>query len=259
MAIEYEGRRISIGAFPISIDVELFVSTASSPEVQARARAIRSDLGDPELVLLGVDRLDYTKGIEHRVRAVSELFADGTLSLERHVVVQVAVPSREEDRHYLRERRHLEQVVSEANGEHAHVGRPAIHYLHQSLDLEELIAMYVAADVMLVTPLRDGMNLVAKEYVACRTDFTGALVLSEFAGASAELKGAFMVNPHDLEGMKDAIRHAVTASREASRTRMKRMRRAVLGNDVHAWARSFLDALLHQSSSSQAADSTPSA
>jgi trehalose 6-phosphate synthase len=257
-AIEYQGRRISIGAFPISIDVELFASAASSPEVRARARKIRSDLGDPELILLGVDRLDYTKGIEHRVRAVSELFADGTLSLERHVVVQVAVPSREEDRHYLRERRHLEQVVSEANGEYSDVGRPAIHYLHQSLGLEELVAMYVAADVMLVTPLRDGMNLVAKEYVACRTDLSGALVLSEFAGASAELKGAFMVNPHDLDGMKDAIRHAVTASRTASRTRMMKMRRAVLGNDVHAWAKSFLDALLSQSSS-QAATSAPSA
>jgi trehalose 6-phosphate synthase len=259
-AIEYEGRQIAIGAFPISIDVELFANTASLPEVRARARAIRSDLGDPELVLLGVDRLDYTKGIEHRVRAVSELFADGSLSLGRHVVVQVAVPSREEDRHYLRERRHLEQVVSEANGEHAHVGRPAIHYLHQSLGLEELVAMYVAADVMLVTPLRDGMNLVAKEYVACRTDFSGALVLSEFAGASAELKGAFMVNPHDLEGMKEAILHAVTVSRTAGQARMKRMRHTVLGNDVHAWAKSFLDALQSQPTTSHATKSAaPSA
>jgi trehalose 6-phosphate synthase len=257
-AIEYQGRRVSIGAFPISIDVELFASTASMPEVRARARAIRSDLGDPDLVLLGVDRLDYTKGIEHRVRAVSELFADGTLSLERHVVVQVAVPSREEDRHYLRERRHLEQVVSEVNGEHANVGRPAIHYLHQSLGLEELVAMYVAADVMLVTPLCDGMNLVAKEYVACRSDFSGTLVLSEFAGASAELKGAFMVNPHDLDGMKDAIRHAVAASQKVGRARMKRMRQTVLGNDVHMWANSFLEALMARSPSSKAADSTPS-
>jgi trehalose 6-phosphate synthase len=242
-SIEYEGRTITVGAFPISIDTPHFVERASDPAVRARSRQLRSHLGDPEIVLLGVDRLDYTKGIDHRIRAVAELFDDGTLHPSKHVMVQVAVPSREEDPHYVDERRHLEQVVSEVNGEHALVGRPAVHYLHQSMVMDELVAMYLAADVMLVTPFRDGMNLVAKEYVACRTDLSGALVLSEFAGAAAELKGAYSVNPHDLEGMKEAIRRAMAVAPREGRARMLRMRRTVLRNDVHAWATSFLGAL----------------
>lgn len=242
-SIEYDGRTINVGAFPISIDSPRFVERASDPTVRARSRQIRSDLGDPEVVLLGVDRLDYTKGIDNRIRAVAELFDDGTLHPPKHVMVQVAVPSREEDLHYVDERRHLEQVVSEVNGEHALVGQPAVHYLHQSMPMDELVAMYLAADVMLVTPFRDGMNLVAKEYVACRTDLSGALVLSEFAGAAAELKGAFSVNPHDLEGMKEAIRRAMTVTPREGRARMLRMRRTVLRHDVHAWASSFLGAL----------------
>jgi trehalose 6-phosphate synthase len=242
-SIEYDDRTVTVGAFPISIDSAHFVERASAPEVIARARQLRADLGDPEVVLLGVDRLDYTKGIDHRIRAVAELFEDGTLHTSKHVMVQVAVPSREEDAHYASERRHLEQIVSEVNGDHALVGQPAIHYLHQSMPMDELVAMYLAADVMVVTPFRDGMNLVAKEYVACRTDLSGALVLSEFAGAAAELKGAYSVNPHDLEGMKEAIRRAISVSPREGRARMLRMRRTVLRHDVHAWASSFLGAL----------------
>ena len=131
-------------------------------------------------------------------------------------MVQVAVPSRETDAHYERERQLLEQAVSEMNGEYGQVGSPVIHYLHQNLPFAELVALYLTADVMLVTPFRDGMKLVAKEYVMCRTDLTGRLVLSEFAGAAAELRGAFMVNPHDLEGVKEAIRLAVNAGPKRS-------------------------------------------
>jgi trehalose 6-phosphate synthase len=251
-SIEYDGRSINVGAFAISIDSAHFVERAEDPAVKARSRQLRADLGDPELVLLGVDRLDYTKGIDHRVRAVAELFADGTLHPSRHVMVQVAVPSREEDSHYASERRHLEQIVSEVNGDFALVGQPAIHYLHQSLQMDELVAMYLAADVMLVTPFRDGMNLVAKEYVACRTDFSGALVLSEFAGAASELKGAFSVNPHDLEGMKEAVRRAMAVPQREGRARMLRMHRTVLRHDVHAWASSFLGALSRSSVRPQA-------
>ena len=230
-------------AFPISIDWTRLNATAALPSVRKRALELRHELGDPELVLLGVDRLDYTKGIDQRVRAVAELFGDGTLTTSRHVMVQVAVPSREDDRHYVNERRHLEQTVGEVNGDHGVLGSPVIHYLHQSVEFEELVAMYLAADVMLVTPLRDGMNLVAKEYVACRLDLSGALVLSEFAGAATELRGAFLVNPHDLEGMKEAIRAAITVPPRQGRSRMGRMRRVVGRHDVQAWADSFLGAL----------------
>lgn len=251
-ALDHDGRRVRVGAFPISVDTTALINRASDPAVQGRARQIREDLGSPELVMLGVDRLDYTKGIDRRLVAVGELFADGSLgelfadgslSGSRAVLVQIGVPSREDDPHYRREREHLEQLVGKINGAYSTVGRPAIHYLYQSVDVDELIALYLAADVMLVTPLRDGMNLVAKEYVACRVNATGALVLSEFAGAAHELRDAILVNPHDLDGLKQAIRHAIDLDPNEGTARMRRMRRVVRRHDVQAWAKSFLAAL----------------
>ncbi|MDT7772174.1 MAG: trehalose 6-phosphate synthase, partial [Pseudonocardiales bacterium] len=137
----------------------------------------------------------------------------------------------------------IELTVGRMNGEFARVGHPAVHYLHQSLPRDELAAFFVAADVMLVTPLRDGMNLVAKEYVACKFDLSGALVLSEFAGAAIELKDAYLVNPHDLDGVKNTLYEALTMLPEDGRRRMRAMRRQVLIHDVDRWARSFLHAL----------------
>jgi trehalose 6-phosphate synthase len=144
---------------------------------------------------------------------------------------------------YRRLRDDVEVTVGRINGEHGEVGVAPVHYLHQSYPREEMAALYLAADVMLVTPLRDGMNLVAKEYVACRYDETGALVLSEFTGAADELSGAFIVNPHDIEGLKDAIVRAATVSPAEARRRMRSMRRRVLEHDVAYWAKSYLDAL----------------
>ena len=241
--LEYEGRTVRVGAFPISVDCEQIVALSGSSAIRARAKELRNDLGNPELLLLGVDRLDYTKGIQQRIKAVSELFEDGSLIAGNHVMVQVAVPSRETDAHYERERHNLEQVVSQVNGEYGLVGHPVIHYLHQNLPFDELVALYLAADIMIVTPFRDGMNLVAKEYVMCRADLTGRLVLSEFAGAAAEMGGAFMVNPHDLEAIKEAIRLAIDVAPKEERDRMSRMRRRTYRRDVYAWAESFLAAL----------------
>jgi trehalose 6-phosphate synthase len=241
--LNYDGRVIRVGAFPITVNTAQITSMASDPKIRERAQEIRRDLGNPEVVLLGVDRLDYTKGIQQRLTAVTEMYADGQLSGGTHVMVQVAVPSRESDAHYDLERHNLEQAVSAMNGDHSLVGSPVIHYLHQNLPFEELMALYLAADVMLVTPFRDGMNLVAKEYVASRVDLTGRLVLSEFAGAAAELRGAFMVNPHDLDGIKEAIGLALKAGPKEAKARMLRMRRKVLRHDVSDWAQSFLSAL----------------
>jgi trehalose 6-phosphate synthase len=241
--LNYEGREIKVGAFPISVDCAQIIEMAGDPAIRARAAQIRGELGDPELVLLGVDRLDYTKGIGQRIKAVSELHAEGFLLPGRDVMVQIAVPSRETDPHYDEERRSIEQAVSEGNGDQGLVGRPVIHYIHQNLPFDELVALYLAADIMLVTPFRDGMNLVAKEYVMSRTDMSGRLVLSEFAGAALELRGAFVVNPHDLEGVKEAIRSARAVSRRDARGRMARMRRRVLGRTVYDWANSFLATL----------------
>jgi alpha,alpha-trehalose-phosphate synthase [UDP-forming] len=241
--LRYDDRLVRVGAFPISIDTADIVARASDPAVIARAEQIRSELGDPEFVMLGVDRLDYTKGIQQRVRAVGELFAEGVLSAPRQVMIQIAVPSRGEDAHYEREREEVERLVGEVNGAHSQVGHAAISYLHQSVDADELIALYLAADVMLVTPLRDGMNLVAKEYVASRLAPTGALVLSEFAGAARELSAAFLVNPHDLDSIKEAIRKVIDLDPIEARSRMRRLRQVVGRNDVHMWARDFLAAL----------------
>jgi len=236
-------RQVRAAAFPISIDAAGLGELAARADVQARAREIRQSLGDPDVVFLGVDRLDYTKGILHRLKAYEELMDSGELSPPGAVLVQVATPSRERVEQYKLLRDEIEGAVGRINGDHAELGHPSVHYLHQSYPREEMAALYVAADVMLVTALRDGMNLVAKEYVACRNEETGALVLSEFTGAADELGAAFLINPHDIDGLKDAIlRAARITPREAAR-RMRTMRKRVREHDVHAWAKSFLDTL----------------
>jgi trehalose 6-phosphate synthase len=236
------GRLVRAAAFPISIDSAAFGEIAKREDVQARSREIREALGNPEIVLLGVDRLDYTKGIRHRLKAYGELLNEGRLGSES-VFVLVASPSRERVEHYRVLRDEVEVAVGRINGEHGELGNPPVHYLHQSYPREEMAALFLAADVMLVTSLRDGMNLVAKEYVACRHDETGALVLSEFTGAADELGSAFIVNPHDIEGMKDAIVRAATVPPREARRRMRSMRRRVREHDVAHWAAAFLDAL----------------
>jgi trehalose 6-phosphate synthase len=235
-------REIQAAAFPISIDAAGLTEIARREDVGKRAREIRQALGEPSIVLLGVDRLDYTKGILHRLNAYGELLDEGRLG-PRVVLVQVASPSRERVEAYRALRDEVELTVSRINGEHALVGSPLVDYLHQSYPREEMAALYLAADVMLVTPLRDGMNLVAKEYVACRCDGGGALVLSEFTGAADELTSAFLVNPHDIDGLKDAIVRAVTISPAEARRRMRSMGRQVREHDVAYWAASFLDTL----------------
>jgi trehalose 6-phosphate synthase len=241
--IDVDGRTVQVKAFPISIDASSLDELATTDRVSKRAREIRAELGDPEHVLLGVDRLDYTKGIDVRLRAFREMLEDGRVDVPQTVMVQVATPSRERVEHYRVLREHIEREIGGINGDYGKVGLPAVHYLHQSYSREELAALYCAADVMVVTPFRDGMNLVAKEYVACRRDETGALVLSEFTGAAAELKQAFLVNPHDIEGIKEALHSAMTKAPEELRRRMRAMRSQVFSHDVDHWARGFLYAL----------------
>lgn len=241
--VELATRTVRVGAFPISIDSSALDHAARDPKVRRRAREIRAELGNPRKILLGVDRLDYTKGIDVRLRAFSELLAEGRAKRDDTVLVQLATPSRERVESYQILRSDVERQVGHINGEYGEVGHPVVHYLHRPVPRDELIAFFVASDVMLVTPLRDGMNLVAKEYVACRVHLGGSLVLSEFTGAAAELRQAYLVNPHDLEGLKDAIEAALNQTDEEGRRRMRAMRRQVLAHDVDRWARSFLDAL----------------
>jgi len=238
-------RTVKVGAFPISIDSEELDTKARQRGARQRAKELRSELGNPRKILLGVDRLDYTKGIDVRLRAFSELLAEGRIDSEDTVLIQLATPSRERVQSYRVMREDIERQVGHINGEYGRVGHPIVHYIHQALPRDELIAFFVAADVMLVTPLRDGMNLVAKEYVACRSDLGGALVLSEFTGAAAELRQAYLTNPHHIDGVKDAIEAALVQTPEEGRRRMRALRRQVLAHDVDRWARAFLDALAH--------------
>ena len=236
-------RTVTVGAFPISIDSQGVAEQSAVPAVVERAAQIRQELGDPKHLLLGVDRLDYTKGIDVRVDALERLFADGRLDPRDTVFVQLASPSRENVESYAALRDKVERTVAHVNGTYGGVDTPPIRYLLKGVPRDELLAYFRAADATLVTPLRDGMNLVTKEYVACRDDLGGALVLSEFTGAAMELGDSYLMNPYDSVSTDDAIVAAVTDDVDERRRRMRILRDQVMNNDVAQWATSFLNTL----------------
>jgi trehalose 6-phosphate synthase len=247
-------RKVLAKAFPISIDSQSFEELARKPEIQARAREIRAGLGNPKTVMLGVDRLDYTKGIGHRLKAFGELLEEGRVTVEDVTLVQVASPSRERVQAYMQLRDEIELTVGRINGDFGTMSHTAISYHHHGYPREEMVALYLAADIMLVTALRDGMNLVAKEYVASRFDNGGVLILSEFTGASDELKRSLLINPHDIDGLKDAIVRAIEMPRVEKQRRMRAMRNLVLRNNVDRWSAQFLEALRGVGSDNQDAE-----
>ncbi len=236
------GRGVLARHFPISIDFRRYDDLARSDVAAAHMDILRRRLGKRRMIL-GVDRLDYTKGIDVRIEAYTDLLADRHVTPADTVFVQVAVPSREKVEEYQDLREQIERMIGAANGRFGEVGRAAIHYLHRSLPPEELAALYRMADVMAVTPARDGMNLVAKEYIASRCDDRGVLVLSEFAGAAYELTDALLVNPHDVDGVAEAFRRALEMPAREQSQRMTALRAVVRENDVHGWARNFLTEL----------------
>ena len=236
-------RTVRAGAIPISVDFKGLDALARTPQVIARAAEIRSCLGNPQILVLGVDRLDYTKGFRSRLRAYEELLREKAISASHVTLMLVALPSREHIDAYRQLREEVEATIGRINGQFSAVGSAAVYYLHQSYPRAEMAAMFLAADVMLVTPLRDGMNLVAKEYVSCRHDLNGALVLSEFAGAWHELHEAFTCNPHDIEGLKQAIMGAINSPRHERARRMKALRKRVADHDVQRWATCYLESL----------------
>jgi trehalose 6-phosphate synthase len=243
--ITVDGRHVVVRDFPISIDVDRIEALAADPAVIERAREIRAELGGRRTVMLGVDRLDYTKGIDQRLRAVHELFRSGRHTVDDLVLVQVSVPSRESVDEYVEIRNRVEKLVGQINGEFGEVGKVPVHYLRRSLPLEELVAYYLAADIMLVTPFRDGMNLVAKEYCSSRLDDSGVLVLSEFTGAAVELERAVLVNPHDIDGMAAAMERAIAMPRVERSRRMRSLRLRILRRTVFDWAQDFFGAVEH--------------
>lgn len=238
--VTHSNRDTIAKTFPIGIDNDRFAGAASTGDFTAKATQIREQLGNPSTVLLGVDRLDYTKGIDRRLQAFRELLDEERLSADDVVMLQVAEPSRSNVNGYDEIRGQVEQLVGEINGRFGNMTRQAVQYLHRSHNFEELMALYELADVMVVTPFRDGMNLVAKEYVATRVNNTGVLVLSEFAGSANELDQAVLVNPYDTEGLKDALERAVLMDPAEQKGRMANMRRKVKRNSADNWAANFL-------------------
>jgi trehalose 6-phosphate synthase/phosphatase len=237
-----DDREVRFGVFPMGIDAESFSQLSASPGVHEQLAAIRHDVGGRRL-LLGVDRLDYTKGLRQRLVAFERLLEDDPSLRDGVRMIQVAVPSRDSIPSYQEFRRELEEMIGRINGTYGTVTSVPIHYLHQSIPPERLIALYRAADVMLVTPLRDGMNLVAKEYVASRIDDDGVLVLSEFAGAAEELHEAVFVNPYDVADLTAKMRAALTMAPAEQSARMSGMRRWLMTHDVHRWANDFVRVL----------------
>ncbi|MCU0230482.1 MAG: trehalose-6-phosphate synthase [Acidobacteria bacterium] len=228
-----------VSVSPIGIDVEDFERLARDPAVLARSRRIRSAHGGRRL-LLAADRLDYTKGIRKRLYALERLFDLRPDLVGRVDLVTVVVPSRHQVEEYRTLKRDVDREVGRINGERGEDGWLPIHYRYRALDRRELVAHYLAADVALVSPLRDGMNLVASEFVASRVDEDGALVLSEFAGVSDRLPGALLVNPYDVDGVAQTIARALDMGPQERQGRMAQMRRRVRSLTASSWAEDCL-------------------
>jgi trehalose 6-phosphate synthase/phosphatase len=239
--IAFGGRAVIAGHFPIGIDAAAWSRRAASIEVEERTARLRRTIG-PQAILLGVDRLDYTKGLLERLAAFERMLERHPESQGQVTLVQVVVPSREAVSDYASLKAELERQVGRVCGRFGTPGWVPVRHLYRSLDPIELAAMYRLADVALVTPLRDGMNLVAKEYCASQVDGAGVLVLGEEAGAAEQLgpAGAVLVAPRDVPATADAIHGALTMEVGERRRRMEAMRRAVAHDDVFRWADGYL-------------------
>ena len=235
------GHALIAGHFPIGIDAAAWMRRASSLEVEDRMGEMRCAIGR-QAIMLGVDRLDYTKGLLERLAAYERML-ERHPELHRQVsLVQIVVPSRESVSDYAALKQELERQVGRVCGRFATPGWVPVHYLYRSLDAGELAALYRMSDVALVTPLCDGMNLVAKEYCAAQADGFGALVLGEGAGAAEQLgaAGAILVSPQEVDATADAMHRALTMEMGERHRRMEAMRRAVAEADVFGWADGFL-------------------
>ncbi|MBW1669797.1 MAG: trehalose-6-phosphate synthase [Deltaproteobacteria bacterium] len=237
-------KRVRVGAFPVSIDHDAFVRDAESKEVSDMAWYLHEALPNRQIIL-GVDRLDYTKGIPERLEAFKDALSRFPELQGKITLVQVVVPSREEVPEYQMLRAEIYRLVGEINGKFTRSGWVPIHYLYRSLDRAELLAYYRLAEIAIITPLKDGMNLVAKEYCACNLEENGVLILSEFAGAAVQLhRGAIMLNPYDVEGMSNAIHQAFHMDQSERHERMHRLREVVRHRNIFWWVNNFLKAAL---------------
>ncbi len=234
--------QVKVGCFPISVDFDEFATSASSKEVSSRSAKL-SLLHPDQQIILGVDRLDYTKGIPQRLEALRKALLRFPDLRGKIALVQVVVPSREEVHEYQLLKEHIERLVGEINGQFTEPGWIPIHYLYRSLSRQELVSFYLASDIALVTPLRDGMNLVAKEFCVCNYQEDGVLILSEFAGAASQLhRDAILVNPYDVNGIAEAVRRGFYMHSSERQARMQGLRSIIQEYDIHFWLTSFMEA-----------------
>ena len=236
--ISVDGRSVKAAAFPIGIDFDKFHEACLSPLVKKEKRKMIKQVRNKKLVF-SVDRLDYTKGLLNRLRGI-EFFLETNPSWQEKVIFNlVVVPSRDTIDRYKKMKKDIEANVGRINGKYSNIGWRPIIYQYTSLTFNELVALYDLSDVGLITPLRDGMNLVAKEYIACQVENIGVLILSEMAGASSELKEALIINPVDYKEMACAIKKALEMSTAEKEMRIKKMQSSIRNYDVFKWANEF--------------------
>ena len=236
-------RTVQAGAFPIGIDVDDFIAQTESREGRQMLRQMREEYSRRQ-VLVGVDRLDYSKGLPQRIRAFRELLEHYPENLNSATLIQIASPSREDVAAYVDIRNELAHLCGAVNGDFGELDWMPIRYIHRTVTRKRLSGLYRASRVGLVTPLRDGMNLVAKEFVAAQDPADpGVLVLSRFAGAAEQMKEALLVNPYDTERTAQSIQQALRMPLEERQKRHAALLRRIREQDVHWWSRTFLAAL----------------
>lgn len=236
--IKIEDRNINICNFPISIDFDYISTTSASKEVCNKVKELKASY-NTECIGISVDRLDYTKGTIERLLAIETFFETYPEYIKRVVFVQLSVPTRTEIETYQKVKKNVDETVGRINGKFSIDGWRPIFYLYRSLPFSELIAYYKMSDFALVVPLRDGMNLVSKEYIASKVDNDGVLILSEFAGAAEELDGAIIVNPYHKGAVAKAIKDSIEINGLEKAYRMKKMRENVQNNTVYKWVDNF--------------------
>lgn len=243
-AIEVHGRRIGLGAHPVGVDVGRVRQILDAPEAAERMAKLRSELAGTRLIL-SVERLDYTKGTLEKLQAFERLLEQHPELHSKVSLLTVCVPAAKEMTIYDTLQTQIEQAVGRINGRFSSVGWTPVQFFFRPLPFEEVVAWYAMADVMWITPLRDGLNLVAKEYVATQglTDGSGVLVLSEFAGAAAELHGALLTNPHDITDLTARLYQGIAMNTKEARSRMRELFDIVTYNDTQRWGEEFLDAV----------------
>jgi trehalose 6-phosphate synthase/phosphatase len=240
--IQADNRLVNVDSFPMGIDYDKFAKAAVSKKSLSNVKKFKSLLGEQQL-LLTIDRLDYSKGIPQRIKVFDELLAAHPEFHEKVSMIMVVVPSRDKVKSYMELKEEIDTLVGGINSKYSSLNWVPIHYFYRSFPFNELSAFYAMSDIALVTPLRDGMNLVCKEFVASKTNRKGVLILSEMAGASKELVDAILVNPNDIEAVKEAIKTALNMSEEEQITRITTMQESLKRYDIFQWVKVFMDRL----------------